>query len=78
MRDLDIKYAKHMVELLYPRMITKAADKTALNAALTTYGNEAQAGKAPDTWRIMLLQRPLPLRCRRIAQPFRPRSTRRA
>ena len=49
-RDLDIKYAKHMVELLYPRMITKAADKTALNAALTTYGNEAQAGKAPDTW----------------------------
>ena len=39
-----------MVELLYPRMITKAADKTALNAALTTYGNEAQAGKAPDTW----------------------------
>lgn len=49
-RDLDIKYAKHMVELLYPRMITKAADKTALNAALTTYGNETQAGKAPDTW----------------------------
>ena len=31
-------------------MITKAADKTALNAALTTYGNETQAGKAPDTW----------------------------
>lgn len=49
-RDLDIKYAKHMVELLYPRMITKAADKTALNSAITAYGNEAQAGKAPDTW----------------------------
>lgn len=49
-RDLDIKYAKHMVELLYPRMIAKAADKTALNTAITAYGNETATGKAPDTW----------------------------
>lgn len=49
-RALDIKYAKHMVELLYPRMIEKAAVKTALNAAITEFGQETQAGKAPDTW----------------------------
>lgn len=49
-RALDIKYAKHMVELLYPRMIEKAAVKTALNAAIAEFGQETQAGKAPDTW----------------------------
>lgn len=49
-RALDIKYAKHMVELLYPRMIEKAAVKTALNAAITEFSQETQAGKAPDTW----------------------------
>jgi len=49
-RALDIKYAKHMVELLYPRMIEKAAVKTALNTAITEFGQETQAGKAPDTW----------------------------
>lgn len=49
-RALDIKYAKHMVELLYPRMIERAAVKTALNAAIAEFGQETQAGKAPDTW----------------------------
>ena len=49
-RALDIKYAKHMVELLYPRMIEKAAVKTALDAAITEFGQETQAGNAPDTW----------------------------
>lgn len=50
-RPLDIKYAQHMVELLYPRMIPQAADKTQLNAAIAEVGNiTSSAGYAPDTW----------------------------
>lgn len=50
-RSLDILYAQHMVELLYPRMIPQAADKTALNAAIAEFGTiSSSAGYAPDTW----------------------------
>lgn len=49
-RTSDLKYAQYMLELLYPRMIAKAANKTALNAAITAYGAETEPGKAPDTW----------------------------
>ncbi|HIT54306.1 MAG TPA: dockerin type I repeat-containing protein [Candidatus Fimivicinus intestinavium] len=50
-RSLDILYAKHMVELLYPRMIPQAADKTQLNAAIAEFGTiSSSAGYAPDTW----------------------------
>lgn len=49
-RASDISYAKYMLELLYPRMIEKAADKTALNAAIAEYGAEVEADYEPEGW----------------------------
>lgn len=49
-RASDISYAKYMLELLYPRMIEKAADKTALNAAIAEYGAEIEIAYEPEGW----------------------------
>lgn len=49
LRSLDIKYAQHMLELLYPRMIRVTADKTQLQAAVNACVLDSTRTYAPDT-----------------------------
>ena len=46
----DLIYAKHMLDLMYPRMIRKAAVKTHLAQAITAAGTKTQSDYAADTW----------------------------
>lgn len=46
----DLIYAKHMLELMYPRMIRKATVKTHLAQAITAAGTKTQSDYAADTW----------------------------
>lgn len=48
--DLDLVYAKHMLELMYPRMLRRAAVKTHLAAAITAAGTKTESAYAADTW----------------------------
>lgn len=48
--DLDLTYAKHMLELMYPRMLRRAAVKTHLAAAITAAGAKTESAYAADTW----------------------------
>lgn len=48
--DFDLIYAKHMVTLMYGRLIKKTPVKTHLAAAITACGGKTEANYAPDTW----------------------------